>query len=399
MQLQQAPQTNGPDRQSPWASRAADPAWDVLERFGQALQQCAQARQQIKLILESVAASLAADAVYWFPGAGDPAVHTLGRTVPGPEWCQRFTARLLAEERGSPAHVLRPRLAPDPTDRLTPVSAVLVRISRSHGSWLGAVSFNPQRAFDAGDVKVLLLARRMLLSHRQQAVVQENLRDSMFGLVHCLTAAIDAKDPYTWGHNERVARIAVRLGKQMELPPTFLSDLYLAGLLHDIGKIGVSDTVLQKKGPLTAEERLHMQEHTRIGDRLVSAVAAFAHLRPGVRNHHERFDGKGYPDGLAGHDIPLLARILSVADACDAMRSDRPYRAALEPARVDAIMAEGAGTQWDAAVIEHFLACRHELYAICQRGLGNSVLAAVDRVLERLRPAHESSPEYPRLTS
>jgi HD-GYP domain-containing protein (c-di-GMP phosphodiesterase class II) len=282
-------------------------------------------------------------------------------------------------------------LLPVRDDDPSPSSAALVRISRSHGSWLAAVSFNSRRNFRPSDVKVMLLARRMLLNHRQQAQAQEKLRSSLFGLVHCLTAAIDAKDPYTWGHSERVGRIAVRLGEQMGLSAAVLSDLYLGGLLHDIGKIGIRDCVLQKPGELTEEERLHIQEHTLIGDRLVSAIEPLAHLRTGVRNHHERFDGKGYPDGLAGYDIPLEARILAVADSCDAMMAARPYRTALAPARIDVIMAQGAGSQWDPKVVDHFMACRSELYSICQRGLGNSVVEAVDRVLERIRPQEEVS--------
>jgi HD-GYP domain-containing protein (c-di-GMP phosphodiesterase class II) len=112
-----------------------------------------------------------------------------------------------------------------------------------------------------------------------------------------------------------------------------------------------------------------------------------------VRNHHERWDGKGYPDGLAGDQIPLLARLLAVADSCDAMMSARPYRAALAPAQIDSIMAAGAGAQWDSEIIEHFLDCRRELYSICQRGLGDSVIQAVDRVLERARLREDSSVE------
>jgi HD-GYP domain-containing protein (c-di-GMP phosphodiesterase class II) len=271
----------------------------------------------------------------------------------------------------------------------------LVLISRSHGSWLAALSFNPGRVFDPTDVKVMLLARRMLLTHRQQAQAHEKLRDSLFGLVRCLTAAIDAKDPHTGGHSERVARIAVRLGREMCLGPAVLSDLYLAGLLHDIGKIGIRDSVLQKAGELTAEERLHIQEHVLIGDRLVSVVQPLLHLRTGVRNHHERWDGRGYPDGLAGEDIPLEARILAVADACDAMMSERPYRAALAPARIDEVMTRGAASQWDPTVVGHFLACRRELYAICRRGLGDSVIAAVDHVLERDHAGADSDRQEP----
>jgi HD-GYP domain-containing protein (c-di-GMP phosphodiesterase class II) len=377
----------------------AETAWEVLERFGWSLRECLQSRQQIRLLLESVAASLGADAVYWDPGSTNDPVEVFGPVVLRPEWCQAFTGRLLEEEGGTPAHILRPRLAPAPTGGPVPSSAALVRISRSCRSWLGALSFHPQRVFALTDVKVMLLARRMLLNHRQQLHAQAELRDSLFGLVRCLTAAIDAKDAYTGGHSERVARIAVRLGQQMDLAPAMLSDLYLGGLLHDIGKIGVRDGVLQKPGPLTEEERLHMQEHTVIGDRLVGAVQPLAHLRPGVRNHHERIDGKGYPDGLAGDDIPLLARVLAVADACDAMMAARPYRAALEPARIDDILRAGAGTQWDATVIEHFLACRHELYPICQRGLGDSVITAVERVLERLHPLDQSAREDQTATS
>ena len=151
----------------------------------------------------------------------------------------------------------------------------------------------------------------------------------MFGIVQCLSTAIDAKDPYTCGHSERVARIAVRLGEVMNLSRGEISDLYLAGLLHDVGKIGIRDEVLCKPGPLTAEEEEHIREHPIIGERIISNVTRLAYLRPGVRGHHERFDGGGYPDGLAGEAIPPIARILAVADSCDAMMSARRYRPAL----------------------------------------------------------------------
>ncbi len=227
-----------------------------------------------------------------------------------------------------------------------------------------------------------MLARRMLLNHQRQTQTHERLRDSLFGLIRCLTAAIDAKDPFTWGHSERVGRMAARLGQQMGLPAGFLSDLYLAGLLHDVGKIGIRESVLQKPSDLTPIEYAHIQEHPVIGDRLVSNVKALQHLRPGVRSHHERWDGRGYPDRLTGVDIPLMARVLAVADSCDAMLSARPYRPAMPTTRIDKIMQEGAGSQWDPNAIEHFLACRQELYEICQQGLGDSVVAAVERAID-----------------
>jgi HD-GYP domain-containing protein (c-di-GMP phosphodiesterase class II) len=369
-----------------------DTAWDVLERFGRALQQCEQSGRQIRLILESVRESLGADAVYWYAGLTSDSPECVGRSDLSVAWTKSFTEHVLAEEGTGKGQVLRSFLDPG-AKALSPwpCSAALVRISNTRSNWLVALSFHPRRLFEPTDLKVMMLARRMVLNHRHQTQTFEKLKDSLFGLVRCLTAAIDAKDPYTWGHSERVARMAVRLGKQMGMPGAALSDLYLAGLLHDIGKIGIRDSVLQKPGKLTDEEFAHIQEHPTIGDRLVSNIKTLQHLRPGVRNHHERYDGKGYPDGLANDAIPLQARVLAVADACDAMMSARPYRPAMPPERIDAIMTGGAGTQWDPRIIEHFVSCRHDLYSICQRGLGDSVAVAVERVLISALPDENSS--------
>ena len=306
---------------------ATEAALDVLERFGQELQSAEQAAQQIRLILSSVQEGLGADAVFWHPGLTGDAPEGVGADGLSPAWRRDFMAHVLADPAAAQGQMLCSDLDPGAKPAAPwPCSAALVRLSRSRGNWLVALSFHPRRLFAPIDLKMMLLARRQLLNHRQQAQVYEKLKDSLFGLVRCLTAAIDAKDPYTWGHSERVARMAVRLARQLDLPVAVQSDLYLAGLLHDIGKIGVRDDVLQKPGRLTPEEVAHIQQHPVIGDRLVSHVKPLQHLRPGVRNHHERWDGGGYPDGLAGEEIPLQARILAVADSCDAMMHTRPYR-------------------------------------------------------------------------
>jgi HD-GYP domain-containing protein (c-di-GMP phosphodiesterase class II) len=210
-----------------------------------------------------------------------------------------------------------------------------------------------------------------------------HIKDLLVGLTRALTAAIDAKDSYTYGHSERVARAAVELGRELGLQEDERSDIYLAGLLHDIGKIGIRDEVLTKRGPLTDDEFQHIQQHPVIGHRILCGLHAIDHLLPGVLYHHERHDGKGYPEGLRGDATPLLARILAVADSFDAMTTSRPYRTAMPPERVDQVLREGAGTQWDPLVIDAYLRCRDRLMAIRQRGLGESLRDALDGALRQ----------------
>src|SRR5262249_5998636 len=207
------------------------------------------------------------------------------------------------------------------------------------------------------------------------------LKELLVGLTRSLTSALDAKDSYTYGHSERVARIAVELGRELKLPEDEISDIYLAGLLHDVGKIGVRDEVLLKPDRLTAEEYEHLKQHVTIGYAILSDLRPIRHLLPGVLYHHERWDGKGYPDGLAGEAIPLLARILAVADAYDAMSTRRPYREAMPVSQVADTPRRGAASQWDARVVEAFVHCRERIHVIRQRGVGESLCHALDGAL------------------
>lgn len=209
----------------------------------------------------------------------------------------------------------------------------------------------------------------------------QELKALLVGLTRSLASAVDAKDSYTYGHSERVARIAVELGREMKLSEDELSDLYLAGLLHDVGKIGIRDEVLCKRGPLTPDEMLHMQQHPEIGHAILKDLHQISSLLPGVLHHHERFDGKGYPAKLAGEEIPRIARILAVADSYDAMSTNRPYRQSLAPERVEQILAEGAGTQWDPRIIETFQRIVSRLRSIREHGLGESLRQALDGAL------------------
>ena len=225
----------------------------------------------------------------------------------------------------------------------------------------------------------------------------QDLKDLLVGLTRSLASAVDAKDPYTYGHSERVARIAVELGRELNLLEDELSDIYLAGLLHDVGKIGIRDEVLCKHGPLTPDETLHIQQHPEIGHSILRDLHQISSLLPGVLHHHERYDGAGYPAKLAGEQIPRIARILAVADSYDAMSTSRPYRKGLAPDRVEDILREGSGQQWDPRVIEAFQRIVPRLRSIREHGLGESLRQALDGALRdtgssRVLPANRTFP-------
>jgi HD-GYP domain-containing protein (c-di-GMP phosphodiesterase class II) len=180
------------------------------------------------------------------------------------------------------------------------------------------------------------------------------LRDTIGQLEHgyteaivALVAAVEAKDPYTRGHTQRVAALAVHIGEELRLSPERLRTLGQSAILHDIGKIGVPDAILNKPGPLTAEERALIQEHPVRGYEIIKGIRSLRRELGGVRSHHERLDGSGYPDGLRGEAIPLEARIIAVADVYDALTSQRAYRAALPQAQALAIIATEAGDKLD----------------------------------------------------
>lgn len=174
-------------------------------------------------------------------------------------------------------------------------------------------------------------------------------------VVFALARAVEAKDSYTEAHTLRVAERSVALGTAFGLGASDLDYLQRGGLLHDIGKIGVPDGVLLKPGPLDEDERRQMEAHPVIGEEIARPLRSAAPLLSIIRHHHERVDGRGYPDGLAGEEIPILARIVAVADAYDAMTSDRPYRAGRAIEEAARILVEGAGTQWDATLVPLFV--------------------------------------------
>jgi HD-GYP domain-containing protein (c-di-GMP phosphodiesterase class II) len=339
-----------------------DDAWDVVERFAREVGHNRGASEQLRATLRAMRDAIHADVAYWHPGVSDEQPELLGGGGLPAEWCRTFVQKLLAETAGGEGRLLRSALPPsgDPS-RPTPRSAAMVRVSRSRASWLVALNFAPSPTFRVADLKILAVIRQVLVNQRRAEGMFERCADTLHWLVQCLATSIDSKLPYAPGHSERVGQAAMIIGQQMHLPRPVLSDLYFAGLLHDIGLTGIRETLLSKPGPLTDDELAEVRQAPLVGDRILAGIRQLDHLRPAVRSHRERYDGRGYPDGLAGENIPLMARILAVAEGFDALNSPRPHRPARNSTQSADIIIAGAGRRWDPRLVEHFKACRPAL--------------------------------------
>lgn len=189
----------------------------------------------------------------------------------------------------------------------------------------------------------------------------EKKRSLFYHTTIALTAAIDAKDHYTHGHTNRVTNVSLAIAKKLaeknkkEFNEQFLEDIHIASLLHDIGKIGIPEAILNKEGPLNPEERKKINEHTNIGEIILRPIRELHNSILGVKYHHERYDGLGYPDGLKGEEIPLIASIISVADAFDAMISERPYRPPKSREEAVEEIKRQSGMQFDPQVANAFI--------------------------------------------
>jgi putative nucleotidyltransferase with HDIG domain len=206
-----------------------------------------------------------------------------------------------------------------------------------------------------------LAAQRLWAMYQEQrrlatdlAIVNEQLERANLSFASALVTTLDARDRYTAGHSAAVAVYARDIAARMDLSLGDQQLAHLSGLLHDIGKIGVPPGILEKNGPLTLQERRKMEEHSAIGERILANVEAYQEIAKIVRHHHERVDGQGYPDGITIEAIPMISRIICVADAYNAMTSDRPYRDAMPIEVARSRLRQAAGTQFDADVVSAF---------------------------------------------
>ena len=366
---------------------------DFASIFTQLLHQLDAGTQfavQMNHALGCVHQATGAAQVFWFnETSGDLAV--LPAEAPlSAERCKQFAEKLAARHPDCLSAVVW-HAPPNARAEEGPLSAVAVRLRPNQPGWVFAVSLNSTRPLGEAEGRMITLAGTMVINQIKHARVVGQTKGALFDLVCCLGAIIDAKDTCTAGHSERVSQIAVRIGKQMNLPANQIGDLRLAGLLHDIGKVGTRDEVLLKPGKLTVEEMKHIQEHVLVGDEIISTIKLFTRLRPAVRHHHERLDGKGYPDGLAGADIPFSARVMAVADAVDAMMSPRRYRDPIPPPLIDATLLKFSGTQWDPEIVSHFMACSKDIYPpIYRKAIGESAYHAIEGMVEGLTEGSNS---------
>lgn len=233
---------------------------------------------------------------------------------------------------------------------------------RSRGRIIGvlqAINRCTDRPFDTEDQRLFESLARQVGIAIENARLYEQVKQTFFNTAATLAEAIEKRDPYTGGHVRRVVEISLAVGEELGLSPEEKETLHLAAILHDVGKIGIRDVVLLKQGPLTPEEFDQIREHPQLGAEILAPIKQLEAVIPAVRYHQERCDGRGYPEGLKGEEIPLASRIIAVADTFDAMTTDRPYRPRISDEAAIEEIGRCAGSQFDPKVVEAFMrACR-----------------------------------------
>jgi putative nucleotidyltransferase with HDIG domain len=206
--------------------------------------------------------------------------------------------------------------------------------------------------FSASDLQVVLILSSQVVTAMENAALYEDLRENYFRTVQALVAAVEAKDPYTRWHSTNVAKYAVAIARDLGMSPTQLEEMHIAAILHDVGKIGISELIISKPERLSREEFDIMKDHPAHGIRILEPIGFSPSIINAIYQHHERYDGNGYPRGLSGEEITLSARVLNVADTIDAMISERPYRGTISSQQVLLELERESGRQFDPKVTE-----------------------------------------------
>lgn len=242
--------------------------------------------------------------------------------------------------------------------------------------------------FNDHDLETLENVANQAVSAIENARLYENIQKVYLSTIEVLATAIDAKDPYTQGHSRRVTQYSVAIAEEMNLPPKEVENIRYAGLLHDVGKIGIKDSIIRKPGRLTDEEYAIIKKHPAIGAKILRPVDFLADKIPGVLHHHEYYDGRGYPDHLTGTTIPLAGRIICVADAFDAMTTNRPYRKGLSVKTAVGELQKFSGKQFDPECVEAFLkAFDRKLFQYFQKVEDSDDMVLIDDESEVRDPA------------
>ncbi len=258
-------------------------------------------------------------------------------------------------------------------ERIRNIIVVPFEINNRITGFLVAINRLDKPDFDSTDVKLFNTVARQCAIFIQNGLLFRDLKSLFVGSLKALTMSIDAKDQYTRGHSERVAFIAKWIAEKYaeteQMDPEYIHRIYLAGLLHDIGKIGIPESVLRKNGKLTDEEMNTIKSHPSIGASILAEIKQMEGIIPGVLSHHERVDGKGYPNRLNGNQIHLIGKVVSIADSFDAMTSRRIYREAMSIESAVEQIKKGIGTQFDEKIANAFLSSDiHALWEILQDG-------------------------------
>ena len=278
----------------------------------------------------------------------------------------QHTTELLINQNLQSAMVLNADVDPKLTEYQSLGSKILAHPLMRGEQLIGGIfacdKISGDNEINWGDIKMVEAAASHLQIFLDNASLYEDVQLMFIGTLDALTASIDAKDPYTCGHSRRVAYMSKMLAEAYGLETKIVDRIHIAGLVHDVGKIGIPEAILRKPGKLTDEEFDIIKRHPDIGARILRDIPHFEDVLPGVLYHHERYDGRGYPRGLEGEGIPLFGRIIAVADSFDAMSSTRQYRRAMPREKVLEEIRNGAGTQFDPEMAKVFLTLDYQEY-------------------------------------